>query len=309
MAQQTQEETTRFSRILYEAAADAWREHEERRQRERFLQHNHRSSSDPHNTYLQDFGIATGDDDHTSTPTSHEHGENDFIFLPQISNSQHYGAAANLDVFFASLYSYFYHRGLVPIVGKGVVQLVSLLFTLFLSIFLFVYMDWKALATCMDETTCRSTLADYIHQRPFSHGSVWTLLVACYVLIFLVYAAFATWSCLHTIREAIQAKYVFEERLGISARKLEGGAVDWDRDVVDKILELQQSGEYRVAIHGQDLDALIIANRILRKENFMVALFNRDLLDLNVPWLGKHVFFCSSLEVSCKMRYWLYNSL
>jgi len=105
----------------------------------------------------------------------------------------------------------------------------------------------------------------------------------------------------HTVQQAMNAKWVYEERLGISARKLLGGAVDWDRDVVSKLVALQQSGEYRVAIHnsGQDLDALVIANRILRKENFMVALFNRGLLDLTIPCASffSDSFFCSSLEV------------
>ena len=32
------------------------------------------------------------------------------------------------------------------------------------------------------------------------------------------------------------------------------------------------------------LDAHDIANRILRQENYLIALFNKDLLDLRVPW-------------------------
>jgi autophagy-related protein 9 len=35
---------------------------------------------------------------------------------------------------------------------------------------------------------------------------------------------------------------------------------------------------------AQELDALMIAHRILRKENFLVALFNKGLLNLTVPW-------------------------
>jgi autophagy-related protein 9 len=32
------------------------------------------------------------------------------------------------------------------------------------------------------------------------------------------------------------------------------------------------------------LDAHDIANRIMRQENYLIALFNKDLLDLRVPW-------------------------
>lgn len=36
--------------------------------------------------------------------------------------------------------------------------------------------------------------------------------------------------------------------------------------------------------HPQKLDAHDVANRVMREENYMVALFNRDVLDLSVPW-------------------------
>ena len=105
--------------------------------------------------------------------------------------------------------------------------------------------------------------------------------------------------------DLIESKAFFEERLGISQHKLEGGAVEWDRDVVRKIVELQNSGEYRVAIHNGELDGLVIAQRILRKENFLIALVNRNMLDLNLP-LIPGTFFSKSLEWSiyfCVLNY------
>ncbi|GKZ00497.1 hypothetical protein MPSEU_001002100 [Mayamaea pseudoterrestris] len=311
--QQTREEALRFSNIVYDAALDAWREHEERQLRDELYPSSSNSSSSRRaihhsdHTYLRDFGIAADGNEYVPLTSNERNqqqqqqaGENEFIFLPRLSSESHYGAVANLDLFFGSLYYYYYHRGLVPILGKGVVQLVSLLFTLFLSVFLCVYVDWPALANCVDEASCHDHFVDYLHKDPFyNYSSVWSLLVILlYITLFLFYAAFATWSCLQTVRQALLAKFVFEERLGISARKLQGGAVDWNLHVVDKLLELQQSGEYRIAINGQDLDALVIATRILRKENFMVALFNKGLIDLRIPRLGNHVFFCSSLEWS-----------
>lgn len=176
------------------------------------------------------------------------------------------------------------------------VELFSLVLTLWLSVFLFAYVDWNALATCTDETTCRAHLSSYLIDKPFHRVSLWNLLVILYCLLFLCYTAFSCWTFLHTIRDALEAKHFFEEKLGIPAIKLEGGAVDWDRDVVEKIVSLQVSGEHRVAIHGQDLDALVVAQRILRKENFMVAFFNRRMLDLSIPGI-KGTYFCKSLEV------------
>ena len=69
-----------------------------------------------------------------------------------------WGAVANLDLFFNSIYSYYYHGGLAPIVGSGVVELVSLFFTLWLSVVLFAYVDWRALASCTDEASGQISL-------------------------------------------------------------------------------------------------------------------------------------------------------
>ena len=195
-----------------------------------------------------------------------------------------------------SLYNYYYNRGLAPILGKGVVELFSLCLTLWLSVFLFAYVDWHALAQCTDETTCRDKFSSYLIEKPFLKVSLWNFLVILYCLLFCCYTAFSFWSWLHTIRDALEAKYFFEERLGIQAHKLEGGAVNWDKHVMEKMLYLQSTGEYRVAIHGQELDALVVAQRIMRKENFMVSFFNRRMLDLSVPFL-KGTYYCKSLEV------------
>mmetsp|Transcript_5331 Transcript_5331/g.7673 ORF Transcript_5331/g.7673 Transcript_5331/m.7673 type:complete len:702 (-) Transcript_5331:639-2744(-) len=48
-------------------------------------------------------------------------------------------------------------------------------------------------------------------------------------------------------------------------------------------MNLQESGEYRISIHGEELSALVVAQRIMRKENFMVAFVNRGMFDLRMP--------------------------
>jgi autophagy-related protein 9 len=204
-------------------------------------------------------------------------------------------------VYFSSLYSYYYHRGFSPILAKGVVELTGLFFTLILSVFLFSMVDWTELAGCIDESTCHAHFSSYIHPNPFaaSHRTSWTFVVLGYALLFGSYGMFATWTFLHTLRRAAAAQWVFENQIGISRRKLEGGAVDWDADVVAKLRDLQRSGQYRVAIHqhSDHLDALVVANRIMRKDNFLIAMLNCGVLDLSVPLFKDRTFFCSSIEV------------
>jgi autophagy-related protein 9 len=80
------------------------------------------------------------------------------------------------------------------------------------------------------------------------------------------------------------------EKLGISKRKLQAGAVSWDT-VVSKLLEAQESGEYLLAL--TPLDPLRISQRIMRKENFLIAFWNQNLLDTKI---GDRYYWCSSLE-------------
>ena len=260
-------------------------------------------------------------------------------------------------------------------------ELISLFFTLWLSVFLFAYLDWKELFHCTDEETCHDSLSDYIIDKVSQWGrggficwyysffdaafegglylsvlyliitmavvaycmmyllqyylsifftfipiwhkplsatwiniystqtfqklALYNFLILSYIILFSAYGIFAINSFYNSVKDALEAKFIFEDKLGISARKLEGGTVEWHQ-VIQKILELQQSGEYRVAIHGQDIkDELVITQRIMRKENFMIAFFNLNLLDLTIPlpWRSgvngrsKTKFYSRSLEV------------
>lgn len=49
----------------------------------------------------------------------------------------------------------------------------------------------------------------------------------------------------------------------------------------------------------QRMDAHDIANRLMRRQNYLIALFNKDVLDLTVhiPFLGKKQFFSKTTEV------------
>lgn len=301
--------------VFREAATEAWREAQQKQQYDSVRQ----PSGD---AYLGEFGIPTEDSAASSnndrydmeytplTENEQQPGGNEFVFLENFGlrpRREGWGAAGNLDLYFQHLYMYYYAGGLVPIVCKGVVELVTLFFTLLLSVFLFAAVDWKALSTCTDETTCQANFSSYVNLTRQWQGMstttafVWTWVLILYTVLFAAYSVFAVWNYSNTIRQALQAKWVFEERLGISAQKLQGGVVDWDADVVTKLLEMQQAGTYRIVINDygpQGLDALIISNRIMRKENFLIALFNSGLLDLTVPCVDS-TFFCASLEV-CK---------
>ena len=152
-----------------------------------------------------------------------------------------------------------------------------------MSVFLFAYLDWNNLLKCDSEDTCHATLGDYIYDHPLNKSSLWTLVIKIYILLFFTYGCISIVSFVTTLIDAIEAKDFYENELGISARRLGAGAIQWD-EIVHKIVNLHSSGEYRVSLPRQSkISALTIAQRILRKENWLVAFLNCRILDLRVP--------------------------
>ena len=69
-----------------------------------------------------------------------------------------------------------------------------------------------------------------------------------HIVIFGIYCIVTFVSFLNKMQMAKRTKYILEEKLGISVRKLMNGAVDWDRDIVQKLMALQESGQYCIVI-------------------------------------------------------------
>jgi autophagy-related protein 9 len=138
-------------------------------------------------------------------------------------------------------------------------------------------------------------------------------MVIVYILLFTTYGIFSIQTFIKSFRSAIDSRYIFEEKLGISSRKLEGGAVEW-HEVVEKICNLQASGEYRIAVSGEMIDPLSVAQRIMRRENFLIAMFNLGLINCTISlppscffgWRSKVPFYSKTLEV-CGLH--LYTTL
>ncbi len=201
--------------------------------------------------------------------------------LPSKLTADGWASVGNLDKFFTNLYSHYHSRGTNNIVSKGITEIVSLLLTLIISIVALFYIDWGLLSECSDENSCHPNLSAYVY---FSSPPPLTFfLVSLYITIFLLYTLLRLLQIYHTITESFKTSRFFEEALKISRRHLEMGAVSWD-DVVSKVIALQTSGDYRVSISGHPLTHLNVSMRVMRKENYLVALFNeRSCLDLRAP--------------------------
>ena len=120
--------------------------------------------------------------------------------------------------------------------------------------------------------------------------------LSLYVTLFTLYLAWAVLHFFLDLRRVLDMRTFFRDKLHIDDVDLQ--AIQWDT-VVQRIVELQQTS--RLCIVKDQLTAHDIANRILRKENFMVAFVNRNLLPLQpfgslAPWLGLNPMLTKTLE-------------
>jgi hypothetical protein len=88
--------------------------------------------------------------------------------------------------------------------------------------------------------------------------------------------------------------------LGVSDEDI--STIEW-KEVSSRIIRTYEQTRTQAATHGQNiafkrLDAIAIANRILRKDNYLIALFNKDILDLSVPFLGRRDWLTQIVEWS-----------
>ncbi|CAM9846126.1 unnamed protein product, partial [Scytosiphon promiscuus] len=190
-----------------------------------------------------------------------------------------WGAVENLDAFFANMYSYYHRGGLLSIVSSGVAHLLILAFTVLFSTFLLSFVDWKALLSCRDEDTCHP-LSQYVTTRALHKPNLFHVLVWIYMVLFLVYWAWSLLSFWNSLRDATDMHHLYTTRLEISRTDLH--TIEWS-EVVGRFLTLQNSGVYRVAIHTNDVTAHDIASRIMRKENYLIAMLNKGILKLSLP--------------------------
>lgn len=185
-------------------------------------------------------------------------GRNEYN-MNNTSERDRWGVVSNLDVFLTHLYKYYYHRGLTPMLCSFFVETACLLFTIWLTRLLLSGVDWPKLLTmnCDEEidningggqedsfNSCHSHLSDYRRTEPLSWTSY--LLIQGYTFLLLVYAFFKTWVFYQDFfGYAIQCRTILHDKLGLSERKLQGGALSWN-DVVTKLAEGQESGTYKI---------------------------------------------------------------
>jgi autophagy-related protein 9 len=251
------------------------------------------------------------------------------------------------DLFLSSLYNYYYKRGLGPIIASGVVELCSLFFTLWLSYVIGACIDWKSLRTCHDENSCSENFNEYwIHSPLLSaeHSLLRKAWIIVYCSLFTSYGIVCIVQFGYNTMASLESKLFMEEVLGVQDEDLTMGKVGWG-EIVERMEKRSDIMRRKLGVvqwrqhHGDNAEQstchLVVAQRIMRRQNFMIAFFNLGLLDLTLPnlipdwtpyplkhWLGnsqlisdshhnKRIFYSKSIEWSiyfCVLNYMFNHS-
>jgi autophagy-related protein 9 len=227
--------------------------------------------------------------------------------LLEEDNQQNVKATKNLDKFFTSMYQYYVSKGIGVVALSQFCAVTSLGFTIGFSVFLFAFVNWNALLQCHDEQTCQDINIALV-TNPFDQTpTMFLFFIFMYTIVFSGLLVYMCFSAVNEISDALEMSTFYRETLGLSLQDLEH--IQWF-EVVQRVTELHAHGSYKV-VEKEELTVHDVALRIMRKENYLIGLINKNTLDLFVPWwlsplAGEQLFLNKSLEWSltfCIMEY------
>lgn len=160
------------------------------------------------------------------------------------------------DLFFFQIYNYFYNKGYVPMILNIITELLSIIFGTVFSIFIFVYLDWESLLLCGDNNC--GDISKYIIYKQINFFQF------CVLIMSLSYLFYKTTIFIPRLLEIKSMKNFFYNTLEIKTNDIK-----WN-DVLEKIRTT-----YTI------LDDHDITSKIMRKENYMIALIDHKIINIH----------------------------
>ncbi|CCF56397.1 hypothetical protein KAFR_0B00990 [Kazachstania africana CBS 2517] len=181
----------------------------------------------------------------------------------------------NLDIFLQDVYQYYLGNGFSSILLKKVLNLLTFIFVVHISSYMGYCIDYSKLAES-------HRLSDIVIDKCYSNritGFVRVLLWIFYVFIFL-----KTSQLYFDYKKLSELRNFYYHLLNISDNELQ--TIPW-QNVIQQIMYLKDQNALTanvVEVKAKNrIDAHDVANRIMRKENYLIALYNNDILNLSLP--------------------------
>ncbi|KAF7818411.1 autophagy-related protein 9 [Senna tora] len=191
---------------------------------------------------------------------------------------------SDLDHFFERLYSYYCGKGLWCIITKWIVELLSFGFAICFLGFFLLFVDWKGLrnAKCgMDAVESGIKPCDLakeaLHQHPLTPLTPTRVAVVGYLATFLSYWILCFLRLFAQIKDTLEICQFYYNSLNVTDNEIQ--TMPW-ATIVEKVVVVQSSRQLCVV---KDLSAHDMVMRLMRKENYWIAMINKGVLAFPIP--------------------------
>lgn len=161
------------------------------------------------------------------------------------------------DNFLIHAYEYYYQRGIFCICVQKIVNLLIFLFLLAFLVIMTSFVNYTMIPNITKETTL-----SMLFTFSWSRIPIFTWILACFMLLFWF---INTAQFIHDIPELIRLHTFFTQSLGIQHLDHTDWNTVMERMALIKPMSVQE-----------------VTARIMRKENYIIALFNRNVMNLHI---------------------------
>ena len=199
------------------------------------------------------------------------------------SNIQSWTDVSHLDQFLSRLYVYYLNKGLTCILLSSICHLATGAFVICISTFL---------SSCIDYSRFHSSksLSAVLVDDCYSSMSLLSFL---FLLVFCVFWAAQFVRLVADVSRQREMQHFMNAVLGISDEQLQ--TVSWS-EIVNRIVQTRLEHQPSNGVRLKKLDAHAIANRILRKDNYLIAMFNKGIVDVSLPFYPRRQIMSKLIE-------------
>lgn len=165
---------------------------------------------------------------------------------------------------------------------SSLTSLITVAFVVILAVFLTECINYSLIPTS-------SKLEQVLESNCVAKMSWFSTFLCVVIGAWWIYASVKT--LLYDIPRLVEIKNFVNDILNISDLDLQ--TMLW-KDFTAKIVQTYTAAKLNNP--GRKLDAHIIASRIMRRDNYVIALFNKEILDLSVPFLGSRQWLTRMMQ-------------
>ena len=192
----------------------------------------------------------------------------------------------NMDEFLTDIYHYYRGKGLKNILLSRIVDLLVFMFILWFSIFLKWGVNYSAFNDYNPNYGLKLTLSDLIIPHYYWNNVPFSMKL--FLMGFIIYIGLRLVQLYFDYKYKLKEIQNFYHQLIHISDDDELMTISWFK-IIEKILLLKDYNSLTSSNNKiNDLNSKIrlnahdIANRIMRKENYLIALINKDILDLSI---------------------------